>query len=185
MQTKQERSWSLVVFGFIFFVAGTGFLIAFVFPALHDGYRMQSWHGTQGDLLSASLDSHRSDNSTTYTAKARYQYKVAGRSYENDRIAIYTGGDNIGDFQVTTGRMLQSQFANKPPVMVFYNPVDPSDSVLIREQRLEMIGVELIFFVAFGGIGAVVIYQGLRGKTVNAGPEIEGKLWLKKTGMGR
>ena len=181
MQTKRDRSWGIAIFGLIFFSVGMGFLFAFVLPALYDGYRMQSWPGTQGYLISTSLDSHYSDNSTTYTAKARYQYRVAGRSYENDRVAIHTSGDNIGDFQETTGHMLESHFSNKQPVMVYYNPADPADSVLIREQRWEMIGFELIFFAAFGGFGATALYLGLRGKKINTGPKIQGKLWLEKT----
>jgi len=180
MQTKRHRSWGLALFGLIFLSVGMGFLVAIVLPALYDGYRMQSWPGTQGYLISASLDSHHSDNSTTYTAKALYQYQVAGHSYENDRVAIHAGGDNIGDFQETTGRMLQSHFSSRQSVMVYYNPNDPADSVLIREQRWEMIGFELIFFVAFGGFGATALYLGLRGEKVNTGTGVEGKLWLEK-----
>ena len=181
MQTKRERSWAMIIFGLIFFCAGTAFFVLMVLPALHDGSRMQSWNSTKGSLLSAELDTSYADQSTTYTARARYQYYVGGKSYENDRVGIHTGGDNIGDFQESTAQMLISKFGNQTPVTVYYDPSAPADSVLIREQRWEMIGFQLIFFVVFGGVGAVIIVLGVRGKLKNHGAAVNGKLWLEKT----
>lgn len=181
MQTKRERSWVMIIFGLIFFCAGTAFFALMVLPALHDGARMQSWNSTKGSLLGASLDTSHVDQSTTYTAKARYQYHVDGKSYENNRVAIHTGGDNVGDFQHSTAQMLISKFNNNTPITVYYDPSDPVDSVLIRAQRWEMIGFQLIFFVVFGSVGAIIIVLGARGKLKNHGAAVNGKLWLEKT----
>ena len=180
MTVKQKRSWLLVFFGAIFLSAGSAIFLWSTVPALYDGWRMQSWSSTEAKLLSANLDSSTSDGSTTYTATARYQYFVNGHLHENDRVAIHLGGDNIGDFQTETGHRLESYFASNKAVTVYYDPDSPNDSVLVRDQRWELIGFKTVFFLTFGGVGAVIIFFGLRGRRVNTAPAVQGKLWLEK-----
>ncbi len=178
---KTERSGCLMLFGLPFFLAGVGAFFWIVFPIVSDGWPMQSWPSTSAQLLSAKLSVNRSSDSTTYNVNARYRYTVNGRSYTNDRPAILTSGDNVGDFQEKLGRRLERARTNNRSVPVYYNPDDPADSVLNRDIRWSMVGFGSIFLVLFGGIGGGIIYWGWRGKRTVDTPEVNDKPWLANT----
>lgn len=181
MAAKRERSWFLAIFGLPFFGVGVGFLVLSVIPSTYEYFSMQSWPSVQGTLLHAELESHTSDGSTSYEALARYSYVVAGQQYRNDRVAIQSGADNIGSFQQDTGYTLQRLHDANKPVLVFYNPENPADSILFKEIRWGLIGFKMIFVLVFGGMGLGLIVFGLRGKAAKVDtPEARGKLWLEK-----
>lgn len=175
---KTERSWAMVVFGLIFFLVGAGFLLMSVIPTLHDGWKMQSWFSVQGRLLKADLKSSTSDGSTTYRAVGLYTYEVTGRRFQNDRVAINSGSDNIGDFQQRLDSKLRHHRRNNYPITVWYKPSDPADSVINREIRWGLLGFKMIFVIIFGGIGLGIIVFGLKGKKVNKSAAAEAKPWL-------
>jgi len=161
---KSQRSWLLALVGLPFFAVGAGFLLLSVIPILYDGIRMQSWHSTQATLLSAKAIVSSSGDSTTYGVKASYSYTVNGHTYENSRVAIDGSNDNIGDFQQDLGRYLERYHGNREPVMVWYDPASPADSILNRKIRWGLLGFKLLFVLAFGGSGLGLIIFALRGK---------------------
>ncbi len=176
---KRSRSWFLAIFGLPFFVFGAYFLFTTV-VSVYDGMRMASWPQVQGTLTFAELRSSTSDNSTTYHATARYRYRVGGIEYASDRVAIHGGGDNIGDFQNKLGHRLELLHQNRQPVLVYYNPADPSDAILNRDLRWGMIGFKAIFIVVFGGAGFAMIFFGLRGKRAIVTAETGTNPWLAR-----
>ena len=153
-----------MLFGLPFFLVGAGFLLWSVIPTLYDGWRMQSWATVYGQLTHADLSVNHSDDSTTYSVDARYHYTISGREFSHDRVAINSGGDNIGNFQQDLGRRLEYLHANHQPVTVFYNPADPADAVLNRDIRWGLLGFKMIFVLVFGGVGAGMMVWGVRGK---------------------
>ncbi len=176
-KTRVERSWLLVLFGLVFFLAGT-LLFAFQgVPAILDALQMRGWPDTQATLTAAKLEVHHGD-STTYSISARYHYDVDGLRYENDRVAIMGGADNIGDFQQSLGRRLEEAFAAGRPVTAWYDPNDPAESVLNRDLRWGMLGFFGIFLLAFGGVGAGIMFWALRGHRVIDVPEAAQSPWL-------
>jgi hypothetical protein len=179
-QIKTERSYLMVIFGLPFFLVGVGFLFWSILPTLYDVWRMQEWLPVDGKLLHADLVTSHSDGSTTYRAEARYTYDVLGRQFWHDRIAINSGADNIGDFQEKLGRQLQALQRRSETVVVYYNPADPQDAVLNRDARWGLLGFKLIFVLLFGGVGAGIVYWGLRGKRIIHTPEAKEKPWLSR-----
>jgi len=177
---KTERSYGLVLFGLPFFLVGAGFLFWSVIPTLYDGWRMQSWSSVSGHITHADLIASQSDGSTTYRTEARYRYQVLGRLFHHDRVAINGGGDNIGDFQEKLGRQLERFHQQQQPITVFYNPVDPQDAILNRDLRWGLLVFKLIFVLVFGGVGAGLIFWGLRGKKNVDTPEAKDKPWLAR-----
>jgi hypothetical protein len=149
---KRIRSWFMVIFGLPFFAVGLFFIFKTA-VSLFDAVQMASWQQTQGALISAKLSHHRSDDSTTYKAEARYRYRVNGVEYSGERVAIHSGSDNIGDFQQQLGRQLEQLYRNQEPVPVYYNPSNPSEAVINRDIRWGMIGFSAIFIILFGGSG--------------------------------
>jgi len=177
-EVKTKRGWPMVVFGLVFFLVGAGFLVMSVIPTLHDGWQMQSWFSVQGRMLSADLRVNRSDDSTTYQAVGRYAYEVGGRHFENDRVAINSGSDNIGDFQQRLASKLRHHQHNHYPITVWYNPSNPADSVINRDIRWGLLVFKLVFVIVFGGVGLGVIVFSLKGKKVVDSPEAQAKPWL-------
>jgi hypothetical protein len=178
---KTERSYGLALFGLPFFMVGAGFLFWSVIPTIYDGWRMQSWPSVSGKLTHADLVSSHSDGSTTYRVEARYTYNVLGRQFSHDRVTINSGGDNIGDFQEKLGRRLEGHYRQRQPVTIFFNPSNPEDAVLNRDLRWGLLGFKLIFVLVFGGVGAGLIFWGLRGKKTIETTETTGKPWLART----
>ncbi|TNF99642.1 MAG: DUF3592 domain-containing protein [Gammaproteobacteria bacterium] len=176
---KTERSGCLMLFGLPFFLVGAGFLVMSVIPNLYDGWRMQSWHSTQARLTAADLIVSRSSDSTTYRVEAEYEYNVAGKKYNNNRVAIGNAGDNIGDFQETLGRRLEYANRNHQPVNIWYDPDNPQNSVINRDIRWGLFGFKMIFVLVFGGVGLGLLYFGFRGKRTNTAPEVTEQPWLK------
>lgn len=179
LHIKTRRSLLLVIFGLPFFLVGMGILVLSLIPGLYDSWRMQSWSSVSGKLIDSELVVSRSDDSTTYRAEARYRYTVNGIDYENDRVAISSSGDNIGDFQENLARKLKHHARNKQPITVWYDPVNPVDSILNRDMRWGLFAFKIGFVVVFGGVGLVFIIIGLRGRKVNTAPEVMEKPWLK------
>ena len=153
-----------MLFGLPFFLVGAGFLFWSVIPTLYNGWNMQSWPSVSGQLSHANLAVNHSDDSMTWSVEARYNYAVLGRQFSNDRVAINSGGDNIGSFQQDLGRRLEYLHTNHLPVTVFYDPTDPANAVLNRDIRWGLLGFKMIFVLVFGGVGAGMIYWGFRGK---------------------
>ena len=179
-RVRKERNWFLGLFGLPFFAVGVGFLFFSVMPTINDGWRMASWPQTTATLSQARLNSSYSDGSTTYSVEASYRYHVNSRDYIHDRVAINSGGDNIGDFQQQLGSRLERHYRNNQPVAVYYNPDDPAEAVLDRSIRWELLGFKLIFVLVFGGVGLGLIIFALRGKKVIDNPEAAQKPWLKR-----
>ncbi|MGR8940326.1 MAG: DUF3592 domain-containing protein [Gammaproteobacteria bacterium] len=176
-----KRNWILVLFGLPFFCIGAGFLIFWIVPTLHDGWRMAFWPETQATLLSAKLNSSYSGKSTTYSVAAQYRYVIEGRSYRNDRVAIGSGADNIGEFQQKLGRELEQALQAGQPISVWYDPENPADAVLSRDIRWGLLGFALIFVIAFGGVGGGCIYFGLRRASVEDAAATGVQPWLQRS----
>jgi len=88
----------------------------------------QSWPQTKGTVLTSSVESRRSGNSTSTYPVVVYQYEVKGKTYRNQTISA---GDQflnvrvIGQAQKTVNR-----YPAGAKVTVYYNPADPGDAVL-------------------------------------------------------
>ncbi len=150
-------SIGLALFGLVFFLVGAGFLAFSVVPNLYDWMRMQAWVAIPAELEHLDLETHRSDDSTTYKVVARYRYDFDSRHYTNDRVGISSGSDNIGDWHRDTYSVMR-----RVPLSVWVNPENPEESVFDRELRWGLLGFKLIFVVVFGGVGTAILWFATR-----------------------
>lgn len=140
---------------------------------------MSSWPSVQGHLLSTKLESHRGKDSYSYQAQAEYRYTVNSRDYRNNRVAINTNPDNSGDFQQNMAQKLQKARISGKSIPVWYDPDNPQNSLLNRQFRWPLIGVEMLFVLAFGGVGFALMFFGWRGtRETVLPPEDRDKPWL-------
>lgn len=159
---KRSSALGLTLFGGIFLLVGIGFLIFGIGDNLWDWYRAQGWVAVPAQVRSAELDRHRGDDSTTYKARASYDYTYQGRRYVGQRIGLNGGSDNIGDWQRNTYGWLKQAKAQNRTIAAFVNPDNPAEAMLDRRIRWEMLGFQLIFVAAFGGFGGFIVYLSLR-----------------------
>ena len=129
---------------------------------LLDAYEMRRWAEVRAELLDAGYTSHAGDDSTTYKAYAEYRYEVGGQTYIGTRVGIAGGADNIGDYQISMGRRLEQARQRGEPVVVYYDPNAPAESIVDRKIRWGMIGFKSIFLLVFGGFGVGLIVWSLR-----------------------
>ena len=179
MPQAQSRSWVLILFGLPFAGIGIGMLVMSVIPTLYEWSRMKSWVEVDARLLEASLESHSGDDSTTYNARAVYEYSFAGQPYRNDRVAINSGSDNIGDFQQQLGRRLEQAYASERAISIWVNPTLPAEAVIDRSLRWGLLGFKMIFALVFGLVGIGIILAGFWGSPARVPhPEASTKPWM-------
>ncbi len=174
-----KARWPLMLFASVFFFVGLGFLVFGIVPTIVEAQQMRNWTEGKADLLEAELITHYGDDSTTYSVEASYIYRYEGVSYTNDRVAINSGSDNVGDFQQQLGRQLERALRDNRPVPVWINPDQPQQAVLNRELRWSMLIFYLIFVLAFGGSGGgLLAYCVLSNNGLQASPITGDKPWL-------
>ena len=161
-KAQRAGGWLLGLFALPFAAVGVGMLLLSVLPTLYDWARMQWWQPVPATLVAARLETSRSSKSSSYTVKASYRYQVAGREYQGNRVAISSGGDNVGDFQVALGARLEQALRDGAPVQVWVSPSDPTESVIDRSLRPGLLALKMVFVVVFGGVGVGLLVHVLR-----------------------
>ena len=90
----------------------------------------QAWPTTSGMVLSSSVRTRRSGNSTSHSPVVVYSYEVNGKAYQSQ---IIKAGDQymsvriMGQAQDTVDRYPAGR-----RVTVYYNPANPKESALER-----------------------------------------------------
>ena len=169
----------LLLFGLPFAGVGLGFLFLSAIPSLYEWQQMKSWPQVQARLLYAELTINRGDSSNTYNAVAHYSYRYHMADYTSDRVAIMGGSDNIGSFHQDLAAELKYALNNQLTVPAWVNPNDPSDAVLNRDMRWNLLGFKMIFVLIFGGIGIGLMIFAFKAKTGSTDhPESNTKPWL-------
>ena len=145
--------------------AGVGVWMGWsIASAVVESVQMQGWQPVQAQLEAAGYETHHGDDSTTYKAYAQYRYTANGQTWRGDRVSLFSGNDNIGSYQQDTGRRLELLLQSDQPVTVYYDPEQPSNSIVDRDLRWAMVGFRGIFFLVFGGVGFGLLIFGLRSR---------------------
>ncbi|MGL6161933.1 DUF3592 domain-containing protein [Microbulbifer sp.] len=182
MARKQESKLVATLFGAIFFAAGLGFFVLFVGKTLFDRVEMRNWQPVQAYVLKAELESHQSDDSTTYRVEASYRFGFRGRSYRGYRVNVYTGSDNIGSYQQDMYQHLSYAQFHGDWVRAWVNPDNPDESVIDRNLRWGMVLFPGILTSVFMIIGAGIIYLTWRKRPAVEAAALSEKPWLAKPG---
>jgi hypothetical protein len=125
--------------------AGIGFLLFFtlfwcgltgVFVGIIGNGIYRTWDAqkryveTTGTVLSSEVkSSHGSKGGTSYGFGIRYRYEVAGKSYESDRYAFGSFSSSGGHGHANA---LVRQYRQNAAIPVFYDPLRPSEAVILR-----------------------------------------------------
>lgn len=146
--------------------AGTGCLVLFALPFALVGvgtlgwgawtvllwHRMSQWVEVPATILTLDLKAHDGEDATAYSAEATYEYSYEGRAFTGDRVAVYSGSDNIGRFQHDLYAELRAA-KQRNTAIAYVNPNAPEQATLNRTLRFGMLGFQAIFAIVFGGVG--------------------------------
>lgn len=135
----------------LFGILGTWFFLVRPMTLL---WQSQSWDAKDCEVLSSQVQSHSSDDGTTYSVDIEYRYEVGGQTYTSDRFH-FMGGSSSG----YAGKAAVVE--KHPPgavVTCWVDPEDPNEAVLDRSFRwIYLVGLFPLLFLAVG-LGGVFFW---------------------------
>jgi hypothetical protein len=144
---SKAPNWFQFFFTWLFplpFLTVGALLLFFGVRSYQSAQESSGWPTSPGVVLSSSVDSHRSDDSTTYQAEVLYEYEVSGEKYSSNRI----GYGDISTGSPAPAQDLVNQYPSGESVTVYVDPEDPSQSVLqpgVRGGTYFLPGMGLLF----------------------------------------
>lgn len=141
-----------VLFSLPFAAVGVGMAI-WMSSGVLACWKMKNWQETPARIVRAKLECHSDSDGSTYQATAEYTYKFGSRQYTGKRVGVTGGSDNIGSYQQDVHRQLSAHQTSGRPFRCYVNPNRPSEAVLFRDLRWEMVAFQAVFAEAFGAAG--------------------------------
>lgn len=163
----------LALFFFVFFAAGAAFFIPlFGVPAWH-ALDSRSWPAAPATVLESGVESHSSDDGTTYSVEVLFSYEVDGRTYHSQRYDFITGSSSGYDGK----RAIVDRIPAGTVTECYYDPDEPWRAVLSRDFRADWLFALIpLLFMAVGGIGTVGSLVG--GRRARRRAHVSGNEWL-------
>ena len=164
IKPKPRGGWlaasCLMLFALPFAAVGAG-AAGWIVADLWQWREIHTWVETPATLLQAGVD-HGGDQKRgeTIRATARYRYTFGGREYTSERVALYTGKDNIGSYQRDRARELERIEAGNKQLSCYVNPDAPAEAILFRDLRWGFLLFKLLFAVVFGAVGFGLLIGG-------------------------
>lgn len=112
-----------------------------------------TYSSTQGTVVSTNIESNSDgEGGTTYTPQVQYAYTVNGRQLQADRVTYLLVSSSYKAAEDVVNRFPAGQ-----PVAVYYSPVSPGESVLLR--GIDGMGLFMaLFFLPFNVVMVVMWY---------------------------
>jgi hypothetical protein len=151
-QQKIGRRVVIIVFS-VFALIGGGVLYPLgIRPALK-ALNAEKWQQTPCKIISGEVESHRgSKGGHTYSVKIIYEYQFADGTYRGNKY-YFTGGSSSG--YKNKARIVDEYKTAANPVC-FVNPENPSEAVLVRGFRAELLLGFFPMIFLFIGVGGIV-----------------------------
>ncbi|MCC6219861.1 MAG: DUF3592 domain-containing protein [Deltaproteobacteria bacterium] len=147
----------LIILSGIFLLVGFGFLVvAIIMPLMH-AMEANTWNPSDCEVISSRVNSHSSDDTTTYSVDILYEYTNNGKQYKSNRY-------NFSPFTSSSGRDAKSRIVKQYPpgrrFQCFVNPLDPTEAVIERGLNSDNLVIAIVTLL-FIGLGAMGLYFGL------------------------
>lgn len=149
----------------IFAILGILLTVFWGIPTARNATKSQQWPSVEGSItlsdMATNYDSE--DGSVTYSAKVFYAYSVGGTAHTGSTVSF---GD-YGSSDPSHAGGIVSRYPAGSRVQVYYDPVDPNNSVLEPGATWSsFVGVIAgIVFLVIGILGFVVSLRKIRSKT--------------------
>ncbi len=155
--TRRQRgddkaSWGCLIGPAVFLLAGLGFAVIFVIPAIKS-LQALGWDESSCQILASSVATHSGEDGPTYSVEVTYRYEVDGVEYTSDRYR-FMGGSSSG---YKGKRKVVDRLAPGTTTTCWVNPKDPGDAVIKRGLSWEFAFVILpLVFIVIGAVGVVM-----------------------------
>lgn len=143
------------------FLAGGLWMGGVALSAVVNHVRTAAWVEVPATILESELVSDSGTGSHTQWVRARYRYEYGGQTYEGKRVGLHHGGDSMEEYHRSLFNELDHHRRQGTPYPALVNPGDPSRAVLRRDLRGRLLAFELIFFLAFAGVGSGLLAVGI------------------------
>lgn len=135
-----------------FFCTGLGVGYFWFLPAAVQYFQSDSWLEVPCTVQSSRVQSHDSDDGTTYSVDIVYAYSVQGKEYRSGRYT-FLGGSSSG---YAGKAAIVRQYPEGKQTTCYINPHNPAEAVLNREVGADLLfGLIPLVFMAVGLIGAI------------------------------
>ena len=139
--------WGLYAFCGVFALAGAAMFYFMTLGPLLNVYLARSWVETPCTITSSRVETHRGDDSDTYSIEIRYDYAFRDQPYHGDRYHFMVGS--------SSGYKGKKAIVDAHPVGLktscYVDPLHPSEAVIERGTTLDMLwGLISVPFLAFG-----------------------------------
>ncbi len=132
------------------FVAYVLFASVLTMFVIYKYFRFFFWRKTEGEILDKRVERVKEIiKYETYRPVIKYKYQVDGKEYISNRIFI-----TPFESDYNTAEKIINDFNDKK-VIVYYNPLDPSESILKRNLHAGMV----VMLIALIGIMLPFLYQ--------------------------
>jgi hypothetical protein len=149
IKPKAVAAGSVAFFG-IFAVVGAVF---FYFVTIRPGLKIldaRDWNAVACTVVSSRVQSHSSDDGTTYSVDILYAYEVNGREFRANRYNFMGGSSSGYDGKA----QIVAQYPPGAKSICYVNPEDANDAVLLRGFTPMMwIGLFPLVFLVIGIAG--------------------------------
>lgn len=129
-------------------------MLILVSTTLSTWFEMKDWSGVQAQIITGGYEMNGGKSGYAYKAYATYTYTFNGQKYKNNRVSISDMSDNIGHFQKKLGNRLSVAQNTKASIEIFVNPQSPTEAVIDRSLRWEVLAFNSLFLILFGWVGA-------------------------------
>jgi len=147
-------------FFLIFFFAGLGVGYFWFFPAAVKSFTSDNWPEVPCIVQSSRVQSHDSDDGTTYSVDIVYTYTFRGKNYRSGKYKFLGGSSSGYEGKAAVVR----QYPRGKRAVCYVNPDKPSEAVLKRGLGFEaLFGLIPIIFMTVGLVGAAYSIRGRSG----------------------
>lgn len=128
---KEDGFGGLLGCGFfgIFAMAGLGIFFGLVVPSGVTYFSMKSWVETPAEVIWSRVQSHSSDDGTTYSVDIFYNYRFDGREFRSNRWGLAGGS--------SSGRRSKEEVVRAHPrgkqITCYVDPDEPWRAVVMRD----------------------------------------------------
>jgi hypothetical protein len=119
----------------------------------NEWWRMRTWVETPAAIDSVEVKGKTTRGRHTSRLHVKYTYGFDHQTYVGHRVSMFDLSDNFGSFQQDAARELRQFHREGKPFRCFVNPGQPSEAVLYRQLRRELLLFESIFAIAFTFLG--------------------------------
>ncbi len=147
VRNKSLGKAGLIIFGFVFFAVGVAVSYFMLVRPLINIFQARNWIETPCKVISANVQSHDSDDGTTFSVDILFEYCIDEKSYRSNRYD-FMGGSSSG---YTGKKEIVDRYLRMENPTCHVDPGDHQNAVLMKDLAWKYaVGLFPMIFVVVG-----------------------------------